>query len=335
MSANVKLDSKQDANSVINAINATGMIAIMTAMREVRRDTAEPMPRTIRLRVDGMADGDPSRIVEALQNLNKTIVFEKEPSLNDPTLQVTYVPDVPKLTIREIVNAIRSVNPQFEASIVHPPNLEEKARRMQVQEEFRLRIRIIFTFVTAIPTFLIGVVFTSLVKKNSSIRRYFDAQMWVGRTTRAQWALFILSTPVMFFGADIFHRRSMHELWALWKKGSTTPVWKRFTRFGSMNLLVSLLIRSISFPLANLRKVGLGVTIAYVASLALLVIDATMPPSDDHSAALEEGGMSNYFDTVVFLTLFIMAGIYLPLFSKLRVLLKPLTCHRPVYRSIQ
>ncbi|KAF2260509.1 heavy metal translocatin [Lojkania enalia] len=301
MSANVKLESKHNANAVINAIDATGMTAIMTSMREVRLDTTKSTPRTMRLRVDGMVDGDPLRIVEALQDLNKTIVFEKELSLNDPIIQLTYVPDVPKFTIREIINSIRSMNSRLQASIVHPPTIEEKARGMQLQEEFRLRIRIIFIFVTAIPTFLIGVVFTSLVKKNSSIRRHFEAQMWVGRTTRAQWALFILSTPVMFFGADIFHRRSLHELWSLWKKGSTTPVWRRLTRFGSMNLLV-----------------GLGVTIAYVASLALLVIDATMPPLDGHSPAMEEGGMSNYFDTVVFLTLFIMAGRYIEAYSKRR-----------------
>lgn len=239
MSANVKMESKHHANAVINAINNSGMTAIMTSMRETRQET-EPSPRTVRLRVDGMTEEDPSRIATVLHNLHRTIVLDKEPLLEDPTLEVTYVPNVPSVTIREIIRSIQSIRSQLLVSIIHPPTLEEKARRMQVQEEFRLRIRIIFTFIVAIPTFLIGVVFTSLAKKNSSIRRYFEAQIWVGRTTRSQWALFILATPVMFFGADIFHRRSMHELWALWKKGSTTPVWKRFTRFGSMNLLVCL-----------------------------------------------------------------------------------------------
>jgi hypothetical protein len=89
----------------------------------------------------------------------------------------------------------------------------------------------------------------SLVKKENRTRLYMEEPMWAGQATRTEWALFILATPVMFFGADIFHQRSINELLALWRKGSTTPVYRRFIRFGSMNLLVSLL---------SLRKRGLG-----------------------------------------------------------------------------
>ena len=101
-----------------------------------------------------------------------------------------------------------------------------------------------------------------------------------------QWATFFLATPVMFYSAGIYHRRSMKEIWALWKKGSRVPVWRRFVRFGSMNMLVST-----------------GVSVAYFASIALLGLAASEKRSTDG-----EGDSTTYFDSVVFLTMFLLCG---------------------------
>lgn len=110
---------------------------------------------------------------------------------------------------------------------------------MQIREQRRLLLRIALAFTVAIPTFVLGVVFMSLVEKENSVRVYIERKMWAGRASRLEWALFILSTPVMFFSADIFHRRSIREIASLWRRGSNTPIYLRFIRFGSMNLLVS------------------------------------------------------------------------------------------------
>jgi Cation transport ATPase len=104
--------------------------------------------------------------------------------------------------------------------------------------------------------------------------------------SRNEWALFIMTTPVMFYGTDVFHVRAMKEIRALWRPGSRVPILRRFYRFGSMNLLISA-----------------GTMVAYISSLAVLIIDAaakTISKTDTQS--------STYFDSVVFLTLFILAG---------------------------
>ena len=110
--------------------------------------------------------------------------------------------------------------------------------------------------------------------------------IWSGNASRLQWALFFLATPVMFYSAGIFHRRTLKEIYALWKKGSRVPVWKRFVRFGSMNMLVSS-----------------GVSVAYFASIALLALAASQPASPTG-----EGDSTTYFDSVVLLTMFLLAG---------------------------
>jgi hypothetical protein len=178
--------------------------------------------------------------MKALQNLGSVVKVEKAPSLSDPIVQVSYTPDPPNFTVRQIAKGIQSMDKQWRLSVAHPPSLEERARQMQVLEQRRLLVRIVLAFAVAIPTFILGVVYMSLVQKGNAVRMYMEANMWAGRVSRMEWALFILSTPVMFFAADIFHRRSIGELASLWGRGSTTPIYRRFIRFGSMNLLASL-----------------------------------------------------------------------------------------------
>ena len=90
---------------------------------------------------------------------------------------------------------------------------------------------------------MIGIVWMSLVPKNNRIRQYFEEQTWAGEVTRLEWALLFLSTPVQFFIADVFHIRAYKEIKALWRPGSQVPILRRFYRFGSMNLLVSVISR--------------------------------------------------------------------------------------------
>ena len=87
--------------------------------------------------------------------------------------------------------------------------------------------------------------------------------------------------------------RNFHqEIRALWRKGSRVPIHHRFYLFGSMNLLVSA-----------------GTSIAYFASIAILGINA-------RTKSKSSGSNSTYFDSVVFLTFFILAGRCLEAYSK-------------------
>jgi len=157
----------------------------------------------------------------------------------DPVLEVSYEP-ASELTIRTITSAIVAADPNiFTVSVFKPPTLEARTRAMRKREQQVLLRHFLFTFVIAIPTFIIGVVYMSLVPSQNQIRQYFMKPIWNGNASRAQWVLSFLATPVMVYGAGSFHRRSIKEIRTLWRKGSTTPVLRRFTRFGSMNLLVS------------------------------------------------------------------------------------------------
>jgi P-type Cu+ transporter len=157
----------------------------------------------------------------------------------DPVLELSYLPAPPSLSIRTIMSAIASAgSPEFKVSIHEKTSLEDLARRRQAKEKKALLRRLVFAFITAIPTFVITILFGSLVKDSNAFKKILMEPMWTGNTSRMNWALFFLATPVMFYSANLFHQRSIKEIRALWRWGSTTPIWKRFVRFGSMNLLV-------------------------------------------------------------------------------------------------
>lgn len=181
-------------------------------------------------------------MIDALEVLKvKVTVVKPITSHTDPILQISYTPEPSVFTIRTIISAISSASsPPYNVSVYHPPTLEERARRMQLRERQNLLYRLAFSFIAAIPTFVIGITYMTLVSHHDPTRAYLMTPVWAGRVPRGEWALFIMSTPVMFYGAGSFHRRSIKEIRALWRKGSKTPVWKRFIRFGSMNLLVTI-----------------------------------------------------------------------------------------------
>lgn len=256
----------------------------------------EVLDRTISIRIDGMfCHHCPERITHHLSDrFGKDYTFEfEEPALSEkmPILNVKYIPVPPNFTIRHIFQEIQDLNPAFRPSIYHPPTIEERAREMHARERRRILFRLSLSVIVAIPTFLLGIVFMSLVKGSHPIRQYIMQPMWAGNVTRVTWALFILATPVYFFAADTFHLRAIKELRAMWRPGSRTPFLQRFYRFGSMNMLMSL-----------------GTSIAYFASVVELALAATKKSS---------GSMTdNYFDSVVFLTMFLLIGRFLEAYSK-------------------
>lgn len=261
--------------------------------------------RTVYVQIDGMhCVRCPERVIEALeaalaqfQASESHFKISRVPSVKDPRVQITYNPDPSKgVTLRHFISVIQSVDPAFTAHVYHPPTLEERSRRLQNRERRGILRRMVFTGIVAIPSFIIGVVYMALVPSDNSTRMWFEEPMWAGNAARIEWALFIMTTPVMAFGADWFHRRAYKEIWAMWRPRSTTPILRRFYRFGSMNMLISV-----------------GTTVAYVGSLAVLIINATSERMEHH----ENTRMSaSYFDVITFLTFFILIGKYLEAYSK-------------------
>lgn len=296
-SGKIEFEGRENLDQIVEKIEDMGYDAAVSSIHAVSAedDVSEPVQkRTISIRVDGMfCHHCPEKVLASLELLHNVTV-EEEPTEKQPIIRVTYTPSPPTLTVRSILTVINEANGAFNASIYHPPTIEDRSRAMQLHERRRLLVRLLFVFAVAIPTFLIGIVFMSLVPSQNPTRMYLEQTIWSGSVTRIEWALFIMSTPVMFYGTDVFHTRALKEIHALWRPGSRVPILRRFYRFGSMNLLISA-----------------GTAVAYFSSLAVLIVDAVAgTKTSAHS--------TTYFDSVVFLTLFILAGRFLEAYSKAR-----------------
>ncbi|KAG9188844.1 hypothetical protein G6011_07549 [Alternaria panax] len=295
-SATVVFRGKGHLPEIKESIEDVGYTATLDQVILEGTALTETIERSVAIRIDGMfCHHCPDNITRGLQEAfaeEDSFAMDNPPlSLQQPILHVRYIPDPSRFTIRKIFAKIESLNPAFQPSVFHPPTLEERAREMHAQERTRILFRLILCVIVAIPTFVLGIVFMSLISSKNPVRKYLMGNMWAGNVTRLNWALFILSTPIYFFAADTFHRRALKELRSMWRPGSRTPYLHRFTRFGSMNMLISL-----------------GTTIAYLASIAELILAATKKSS---------GSMNDsYFDAVVFLTMFLLIGRFLEAYSK-------------------
>ena len=177
----------------------------------------------------------PEEVKHTLESLSPTITIEPQLfSTSHPELKLTYTPTQPGFTIRHILSTISSVNESFQVTLVKEAMIEKRAEALR-----QLLKRLVMSFVISIPTFIIGVLLMSLLPSRSSVRQYFEEPTWVGRFSLATRILFFLATPVQFLVADVFHRKALEELKALWRPGSRTPIYQGFLKFGSMNLLVT------------------------------------------------------------------------------------------------
>lgn len=296
-SGRVEFKGRENLDKIVGKIDDVGYGVTVIDCIPVSDGTSDddgPKPRTIQIKIDGMfCHHCPQTVVDSL---NKTagetgVVIDEAPTTTKPIVTLTYLPNVPVVTIRNFLAAIESGNQAFDASVHHPPSIEERSRVMQRHEKKRLLWRLLFVFIVAIPAFLIGIVWMALVPKDDKIRMYLEEPMWAGTVMRMDWAMLIITTPVMVYGTDVFHVRALKEIRSLWRRGSRVPLLRRFYRFGSMNLLISA-----------------GTSVAYFSSLAMLIVNSRSTAMMDHG--------SNYFDTVVFLTLFILAGRALEAYSK-------------------
>ncbi|KAH9179638.1 heavy metal translocatin [Lactarius sanguifluus] len=292
-SATLVVESKKLIPDVQDVIESAGYEVTVVNVGPVQATNASGASwgRTVALRIDGMfCDQCPQRITRCLEKMSQ-IIHVEPPTLQDPVLRLTYEPSPPAFTIRDVVSAIvSSSGSPFKVTVHKALTLEDRARLLQAKEKRGLLYRLGFSIIVAIPTFIIGVVFMTLVSSQNPTRRFVMEPMWSGNVSRLQWLLLFLATPVMFYSAGSFHRRSLKEIYALWRRGSRTPIWKRFL---------------------PLREHELAV--AYFSSIVLLALAAANPPSQDGHA-----DTSTYFDSVVFLTMFLLIGRYMEAYSKSR-----------------
>jgi Cu+-exporting ATPase len=234
---------KRNINEIVEKIEDRGFDCAVEDVVEQGEllQEAEKEMRTVRIKIAGLVSPSCAQsIVERLSSKFPGLLdISKQPSPEDPMIMLAYYPQQGIITIRDILATLRDINDQFRPAIYHPPTIEERSQVIQLRERRRLLLRLLLSCIVAVPTFLIGVIWMSLVPSTNATRKFFEQKMWVGANTRTEWALFFLATPVMFFAADVFHSRAFKEIRALWSSKSGVPILRRFYRFGSMNLLMS------------------------------------------------------------------------------------------------
>ncbi|KAI5464736.1 E1-E2 ATPase-domain-containing protein [Mariannaea sp. PMI_226] len=295
-SATVDFNDKSRTQDIVEAIEDIGYDAAIDKVINLseQKQSESGDGRDVDIKVDGIfCSRCPERISTTLKSLGLSrLDIVQEPSPRNPILKVHYTPQAPNFTIRHILKAIEAADTSLHASIHHPPSLEERSRAIRAKHQRSLLQREILTIIIAIPTFILGIVYMSLVPRTNPERMYL-MKPWTSGLSRLDIALFILATPVYFFAADVFHVRAIKEIRTMWRPGSRTPILQRFYRFGSMNMLISL-----------------GTSIAYISSVAQMIAAATSS-RNRHSS-----GAQMYFDSVVFLTLFLLAGRLIEGYSK-------------------
>ncbi|KAI4724204.1 heavy metal translocatin [Aureobasidium sp. EXF-10728] len=287
--------TKEGVKDVVEIIEDLGFDASTEEVISIETTQQEILERKVVLQMKGMyCHHCPPRIIKVLaDNFGTQVTVDEECSMANPLLRLSYQPQPPTLTLRHILSVINGLDTEVQAIVYNPPTIEQRSREIHAAERRKILLRFMLCLVTAVPTFVIGIVYMTLVHHENTGRRYLMQPIWAGTVTRADWALFIMGTIIYFFAADIFHIRSLQGVYLMWKPSSRTPLSHRLLRFGNMNMLISL-----------------GTSIAYFASIAALAINATSAKNAMGQA------QAYYFDSVVFLTLFLLGGRGLEAWSK-------------------
>ncbi|RYP11500.1 hypothetical protein DL764_000023 [Monosporascus ibericus] len=290
--------AEEDVSRVVGAIQDLGYEAVLDQVVRVDEtcvDEPSDRSRTVEIRVDGFRCGFcPARVIGALESCPQGDVdVLTEPTLAQPIVKIRYTPDAPRFTVRHILAAIKRADEKFAVHLYKPPSLEERSKHVAARHQRDLLNRLILTAIITIPTFVVGIIYMTSVPEDDPGRIWLMEPWRVG-IGRAQFFLLALSTPVFFWPAAIFHKRAIKGIVVMWRRSSETPLLQRFYRFGSMDLLVSL-----------------GTGVAYFSSCAQMIVAAV-----DRPKHVDES--SFYFDTVVFLTLFLLLGKLIESYSKSR-----------------
>ncbi|AGO13827.1 AaceriAGL041Cp [[Ashbya] aceris (nom. inval.)] len=271
---------------------------------QVSHDSVLAERRVVTIEVEGMyCQNCPQRVVSSLQNYSKArIQVNQAPTLNKPYLTFSYTPDESNgTTIRALLEHVRTAisptdsNYDLNVKIVEGSSLDKRLKAINDKERKSVLRCLIFTIIVAIPTFVFGIVGMSLLPSEHKFRKWLEEPLWVNNVPRVIWILLMLSTPVYFSVAEQFHAKACRELHFLWVRQKSWTA--RLCRFGSMNLLISL-----------------GTSVAYFASILLLILSAHKKEATDH-----KGSADTYFDSVVFLILFLLIGRLLESISKAKM----------------
>lgn len=301
-------ESEDNLAKLKETVEDCGFDFEVVSVDKINYTSGKKSSRSINVGVEGMYCGHcPEIITNYLDSFGEAIVIEDPITLKHPFIKFTYIPNQESnLTIRRFLDDLNHLHPidndpgykidsdkdgTFQCKLIESVSMDEHLRKLTRRETMKVVRRLLIAIAFTIPTFIFGVVAMSLLPSSNKFRMWVEEPIWVGNVSRNTWILLILATPVYFFAADIFHIKALKEIWSLWTHRNSYK--KRIFRFGSMNLLVSL-----------------GTSVSYFASIALLIL-ASRQERHTH-----QGLHTTYFDSVVFLSFFLLIGRLLEMISK-------------------
>lgn len=153
-SATVDYLGEEHKDLIVETIEDIGYDATLDSvinLQSLHNAHERKLQRTVDILIEGMYCAHcPPRVVSALRVFKDRITLEKAPTLRDPIMRITYTPDAPSFTIRHIIKII-SADDALEASIYHPPTLEERSRQIHAHEQHRILVSKAFTHITFFP----------------------------------------------------------------------------------------------------------------------------------------------------------------------------------------
>ena len=125
--ATVVFIGRENADKIVEAIGDLGYEASLDTVERLNgvgeAGSGAVTIRRVDIRVDGIfCHHCPSNVLEALRVFGDRVKVEKPLTMQDPILSISYTPETPKFTIRNILSAISEVD-SLHPSIYHPPTL--------------------------------------------------------------------------------------------------------------------------------------------------------------------------------------------------------------------
>ncbi|EXL39200.1 hypothetical protein FOCG_18187 [Fusarium oxysporum f. sp. radicis-lycopersici 26381] len=204
--------NEDKVGQVVEAIEDLGYEATVDTLVNLHEEKPPTQTRTVEILLEGIyCEHCPDRVARSLSGFRRQLEIVSGPTEQRPIMKVSYVPEAPTFTVRHILAAIEASDPVLTASIYHPPTLEERSKQILRHHQLQLLYRVVLTGIICIPTFIIGVVYSSLVPDSNGSKQYLTAP-WTSGISRAQISMLIMATPVYFLAADLFHTRALKEI---------------------------------------------------------------------------------------------------------------------------
>lgn len=187
-SATVEYVGKDHLEEIAKIIAELAYEATLSDFASLVSSKSPVSSREIQVQIDGIhCEQCPDRIVDALASAyDDKIELVELPTSRQPRLKIRYVPEIPKRTIRDILRTVADVDKAFTVSVYHPPTLEERSWAMHRRHQWSIARRLILAVLIAIPTFIIGIVYMSLVPADNPRKEYLNEPMWAGQATRME-----------------------------------------------------------------------------------------------------------------------------------------------------